>query len=387
MHRLQKGDGLVIPIVGLSILVPLALSAFKPIADFRISPAQDAPPSQTDCDQIWIDFTAREDWFEQLANPELSTPDQVKNTLKEYTALYECLGSDTSQFSSEVLFVKTLLEYYLLFAGGYHTPEEESRLDLISFAECQDPAILRLRDEAQIPPPAGYVFVRYYSSRAVMPSLIQQAFENPDVAGVTIMIRYVAVLVEDKDIWQERALQHMTLPGTISHELVHAYVNSTLGIPGLDLPEWYHEGVAIYFSGSGESHTVIAPDMTVSHTPPEDYRRYRTNFQFLEDELGQERLHQRIRASLESADPAALYADLHLGNDQAFSERVAAWQQRRTFLKIGAFSLVALLIVLGVIRIMPEVRCKNCDYAGKRKEFLHGYCPNCHRRYDRKSLW
>lgn len=377
----------MIPILGLSTLIPLVLLAVNPIADFRISPAQDTPPAQTDCDQIWIDFTARQDWLEQLADPELSTPDEVAITLKEYTALYECLGSDTSQYSSEVLLVKTLLEYFLIFAGGFHTSAGESYLDSISFAECQDPAILRLRDEAAIPPPSGYVFVRYYSSRSVMPDLIRQAFDNPDVAGVTILTRYVAVLVEDKTDWQERALQHLTLPGTISHELVHAYVNSALGIPGLDLPKWYHEGIAIYFSGSGESHTVIAPDLTVSHTPPEDYRRYRTNFQFLEDELGQERLYQNIRASMESADPSALYADLHLGNDQAFSERVTAWQQRRTFIKIGAFSLVALLIVLGVIRIMPEVRCKNCDYAGKRKEFLHGYCPNCHRRYDRKSLW
>jgi hypothetical protein len=364
--------------------------AFKPIArasDLPIVSATPTPHQPTECDQLWLDFTARPGWFEQLVNPTLTSSAAVEQTLEEFTALYECLGGSGGEDSEEVVLIRTLLEYYLIFAGGYHTPEGQSYLDLIAFAECQDPAIIALRDQVGIPPPTGYVFVRYYASRAAMPTLIRQAFENPDVAGVTILIRYVAVLVEDTTNWQERALQHLTLPGTISHELVHAYINSTLGFAGIDLPDWYHEGLAIYFSGNGESHTVIAPDLTVSRTPPQAYRRYQANFQFLEAELGKERLYQRIKTSLDSAQPSDLYSGLMIGNDQAFFERVSAWQQRRAFLKIGIFSLVIVLIVLGVIRIMPEVRCQNCDYAGKRREFESGYCPKCHRRYDRKSLW
>lgn len=148
-------------------------------------------------------------------------------------------------------------------------------------------------------------------------------------------MRYIAVLAEEKSTWPRQALQSQTLPETISHELVHAYINATLGLRGLDLPKWYHEGIAVYFSGSGKGHTIVTPNFTISTTPPEEYRQYSTNFEYLEAQLGREQLLGYIKLSVEQADPSALYKDLGIANEQVLFARAMAWRQQRLFVKVA----------------------------------------------------
>lgn len=367
----------------LSVMLVFALTATNlayPLAS-QPPPASDLTP--TECKELFAQFTADPDWFSHLINPDLSSPEEVSQRLTEIAPIYACLGREKGALSQDWVTLQRLSEYFLLFAGDLSHSGDESALILTSLEQSDDPAIVKIRDQVGIPPPEGLIFVRFYSSRNAMPALIKQAFKNEDVAGATFLMRYIAVLDEEKSTWPEEALQRQTLPKTISHELVHAYINSTLGINGMNLPRWYHEGLAIYFSGSGESHTIITPDLKVSTTPPKEYEGYKTNFEFLEATLGREELLARIRASVEQANPAVLYQDLGISDDQELITQASAWQQRRYLARTGVFILVVVLIGWRLTRFIFEVRCPHCGYKGKREEFVNGYCPRCLQAFDR----
>jgi hypothetical protein len=150
---------------------------------------------------------------EQLRNPILTSQTEINQRVDLYSNMYDCLDEGNSTLLEEDRKkFQTLLGYFLIFAGGLGTSADETTLDLVSLASSTDPGVAKIRDEAGIEAPDGYVFVRTYASREAMPGLVRRAFESPEVAGVTILSRYIAVLAEDKKTWPQRALQLQTLP-------------------------------------------------------------------------------------------------------------------------------------------------------------------------------
>jgi transcription elongation factor Elf1 len=326
---------------------------------------------------------------EQLRNPILTSQTEINQRVDLYSNMYDCLDEGNSTLLEEDRKkFQTLLGYFLIFAGGLGTSADETTLDLVSLASSTDPGVAKIRDEAGIEAPDGYVFVRSYASREAMPGLVRRAFESPEVAGVTILSRYIAVLAEDKKTWPQRALQLQTLPETASHELIHAYVNSTLGQSKLGLPAWFSEGLAIYFSGSEKVHTIVTPNFTISNSSTEDYQRYDTTFKFLEASHGRERLLELINLSIQEADPSILYQDLDISDDQVLVSLAVAWSQQRNNLARGGIIIVALIAALLLWRLAPEYNCPNCGHSGKKKDLIDEvYCPNCKRPYDRAVPW
>ena len=340
-------------------------------------------PLKDDCQSVYDQLTQNKDWLEQLIDPVLTAPEQILDKLQYYTTLHACLDEDFDSLSGEMKMAHMLSEYFLIFVGGYQTPQEASRISLVDLAVSDDPAIVQIRDQADIPPPDGYVFVRFYSSRQAMPELIRRAFEDGQVAGVTIFTRYIAILEEDQLSASEQLLQSQTLPETVSHELVHAYVHSWLGFDNLDaFPTWYNEGIAIYFSGSGKDHSVITPAFELHTTSPQNYRDYDTNFKYLEDKLGRERLLELIKQSIEKPDHAVIYQDMGFSDDQALITEAQSWNQTRVYTRWGIGLAMILLVGFGLMRLMPEERCEYCRYAGKKKDFADGYCPRCRQPYS-----
>ena len=217
-----------------------------------------------------------------------------------------------------------------------------------------------------------------------MPPLVRRAFKSQEVAGVTILSRYVAVLAEEKKTWSQRALQLQTLPETTSHELIHAYVNSILSPIDFDLPAWYSEGLAIYFSESEIIHTVITPNFSISSTSTADYQNYNITFKYLEAMLGREQLLELIGRSIEEANPSLLYQDLGTTSDQMLIDQARSWARRRNNLGRVAIVLVAFTAVVLLWRLAPEFNCQNCGHVGKKKDLINElYCPNCKRPFDR----
>jgi len=202
------------------------------------------------------------------------------------------------------------------------------------------------------------------------------------VAGVTIFTRYIAILEEDALTPPEQQLQSQRLPETVSHELVHAYVHSKLGIEDLDaFPTWYNEGIAIYFSGSGKDHSVVTPNFELRVTSPQDYREYETNFRYLEAKLGRERLLELVRESIEKPDYKVAYSNLGFSDDPAFIAEAQAWNQKRLHIRWAIGVGAILLLGFGLVLLIPEERCEFCGYAGKKRDFADGYCPRCHRPF------
>jgi hypothetical protein len=364
----------------------LGLSPGVLAADVAI-PATEAkhslPEQQINCQAVLAQLTGESNWLDHLLDPVITSQEGLLERLALYVEAHECLSNTREPLSSEMEAARTYLEYFLIFTIGYDTPEDSSYLRLVELATSDDPAVIQLRQAAGLAPPPGYIFIRFYRSRQAMPSRLRGLFAE-DTAGLTLLTRYIAILEEDTFTWEQQRLQAQTLPRTVSHELVHAYVNASIGIEALEeLPRWYAEGVAIYLSGSGEDHVVVGPDSTMVTTSPQDYRAYRDNFKFLEAKLGQERLLQVIRISVEQADPSIVYLDLGYSQDASFLAEARAYWQRRLILASGGILFLALLLIGWLLRLMPEVRCRYCRYAGKKSEFEGGYCPRCYQPYHR----
>jgi hypothetical protein len=343
----------------------------------------DASPSgdsqgQAHCQQVYDLLIQEDDWYGKLVDPVLTTQDELDQRLWLYQQVHDCLSGDPEARSGELKNVLRLTEYFLIFAGGYGTPEDGSELVLVDLSGSDDEAVVQIREEMGLPAPEGFIYVRMYESRQAMPLLVRRIFENENVAGVTILTRYVAVLAEDKPLFAEQILQRQALPVTTSHELVHAYINSSLGYENLSLyPTWFHEGVAIYFSRSGENHSVVTPGFSMYRTSPEEYQEYNTNFQYLESELGRDRLLTLIQEALANLEPGQVFFEAGIKTDDELFKLAFDWRGKQNNIRLGAGLLVALMLGWGLFRLAPEARCRYCGYAGKRKNFVEGFCPRC----------
>jgi len=343
--------------------------------------------SQTECQNYLEPLVNGIFPFEQLTNPIFSSKTEVDEQLDFYSNVYQCLDEGTASQIIDGEKIRSYLEYFLIFAGGLGSLTEDTTLDLVLLSSSNDPGVVKIRDEAGIEAPDGYIFVRFYNSREAMPPLVRRAFHSPDVAGVTFLSRYIAVLAEEKKTWSQRALQLQTLPGITSHELIHAYVNSILLPMEFDLPSWYSEGLAIYFSDSAINHTIITPNFSISNTSSEEYQSYDTAFKYLESKLGRERLLILIDQSIQEANPSILYQELGISDGQQLINLAKVWSQTRNNIGRGGIVVVAFIVVLLLWRIAPEYRCQNCGHIGKKRDLIEEvYCPNCKRPYDRLGL-
>ncbi len=342
------------------------------------------PLAQYDCESVFQHLTKEEDWFEQLVNPTLETLEQISERIDLYMKVYSCIGDDDGTLPYDLSVIRMLAEYFLIFAAGFKTPVNETSLVLLSLEQSNDKGIVRIRDEAGIAPPKGYIFVRFYTSKYAMPDLIYRAFQSEETAGVTFLTRYIAVLSE-KGAQPQQELRRLSLPETVSHELVHAYINSILGLRGVSLPLWYHEGIAIFFSGSGKLHTTVSGDFVVYTTPPEEYQQYDANFKYLEAQFGRQYFLERIKRSVEEVNPEILYQDLDIESYQDLADRAIKWQKQQ-WIKKSVILVVVLIMILIIpyflLGILPEWfprQCPFCGYRGRERDFANG-CPNCHRR-------
>ena len=309
-------------------------------------PSQPVRAAQTDCAGVIGQLTSDKDWLDELVDPKMDTQARVIERLRFYSEVHACIpaGSSTDLLKT----IRKLTEYFMIFAGGFQTPQDGSEPYLINLATSKDPALLSIRQKVGIPPPPGYVFMRLYFTRQAMPDLLKLSFQNPDVRGVTIFTRYVAVLADKSN------QQSKTLPKTISHELVHAYLKSVQGIRDLDaFPLWFDEGMATHFSGSSIPSCVYTDygtgTLTSCTASPQDYQQYAANFDFLEARFKQARFLQVLKQSFDETDPAILYQQAGFSTYEDFVVHALDWQKRRDFLTkaaIGGACLVPLAVGL-----------------------------------------
>jgi hypothetical protein len=354
------------------------------VSETRISPSASLSrqtPNPVDCRAIIAQFTEDDFILQKLADPIITSQAQMDAQLQKFTLFHNCLDAlPKDQYTNDLDTIDNLVEYYLLFAGGDQIPAQGIKSERIDLAQSKDPAVVKLRDEIGIPPPSGWIFVRYYPSRQAMPERVRYAFDNPQVAGVTILSKYIAIISEPKASWAERALQELASPDILSHELVHAYVNSVLASNNHSLSEsfplWFDEGLASYISHSDTPHSIITQNLTINQTATEEYQSYVLIFKFLQNRLGQKRLNEKIRLALETANLSQLYADLGIQDERWLEITANEWQRQR-IRKSYFFGLIILgAAVAGLYWLLPELEC-SCGFTGRQRDFPGGKCPNC----------
>lgn len=343
------------------------------------------------CDPLIQELKQNHDWLDRLYDPVLSTNQQIQERISTLEPIYQCLEKLPMPISAEQETILRLSYYFLVFVAGMDSPPGGSSLQLIDLADIDDPAINRLRTETDIPAPDGYAYLRTYSDTTAMPQPLRYLFEEEGVAGVTFLTRFMAVLEQGGLPWTEQALQSRTLPRTISHELVHAYVNSNLGPEKVTrMPAWFHEGVAIHFSNSGENQAIVTPNFTLYTTPPPEYRQYDLNFKYLEAYLGEQELHRLIQASVERGDVESLLNSLNLEDVSELSRLALDWNAEnvRHRLLIGVIVLGGFtwLLFSGQLRYVGLARpFESCEICGRRFWFWNRDRPE--RFSPAKRIW
>jgi hypothetical protein len=349
------------------------------------TPSLSAPLSesnpQEDCKALLSEFQSHPDHMEKLLDPIILDKDELEAQIAEFQAIHSCLVADQEGLTDQEGEILRWSEYFLIFTDDLGAPPGATRLELVDLGTSDDPAVILLREEAGLPAPPGYVFVRYYSSIYAMPPALRRIYPN-SAAGITFMTRYIAVLEGEPGGWQAQVMQSLTLPETTSHELVHAYLHASVGLEHFqNLPDWYNEGIAIYLSGSGEDQTVVGADMTLHHTSPETYQTYRDQFRFLQAQMGRRALMQTIHDSVSDHDPTLVYRQAGFESEEAFFEASRAYFRNHLYLAAAGVILLVFFVVWRLLRLMPDFHCENCGYSGKKREILAigsvEYCPNC----------
>lgn len=177
------------------------------------------------------------------------------------------IGAD----AGEIKLLKELLAEVAAFTSTEIVKGES--YSIVTFAQSDDTALWRLRREVLLPAPPGGAIVRVYLFDEIMPLPIRALFQEQQ-RGITIGGRFVAVRAANMSREEREAV--------ISHELVHAYINSYLGPDSNKLPRWFHEGVALYLPDVRNVYrSYVGIDVS-----PKDYREYRAVFRYLDSKLG-----------------------------------------------------------------------------------------------------
>jgi hypothetical protein len=201
-------------------------------------------------------------------------------------------------------------------------PENGDQLSLVIFATSRDKALKRLRQEIHLLPPKGGAILRVYQTKEFMPLSIRSLFQG-QIQGITKWCRFIAINAENKSPDE--------LEDIISHELVHAYVSSYLGVNYNNLPKWFNEGIALYLSGSKDQYIMpLGFNRQLISSVSKEYEEYRLVFRFLNYRLGPRGvakfIHQVIRQRTVNA---SLNEAIGLGSFESLHDKALQWQSQQ----------------------------------------------------------
>lgn len=164
----------------------------------------------------------------------------------------------------------------------------------IDLATSKVSSVVTLRDVVEIPPPSTPVLVKTFA-REHIPEALKPAFSNPDIMGVTISGRYIAII---------RTEFYKEYQDVLRHELVHAYISMASPQP---LPFWFQEGSAVHFSmdktrkfyGQPSKDQIgVMVGRTVELT--DAYKQKLQSFHFLIEKVGKKRFYEWYRNAVET---------------------------------------------------------------------------------------
>ena len=306
----------------------LAMLASSMAASQTLAPAV---PEGLTCAEVPA-FLATDAGLEYAVNPGVSDFSEIETAVTEFRMLRDCAG-EASIASDRIRAARAHLDLFVSFLEPYAGLGPGQSLELVDLRTTSDPAVERLRSDVGLEAPDGRIFVRYFSDPGPMPEPVRRAFDNPQARAVTIGTRYVAILAPAARSPVQGTMLDAALSATLSHELVHAFLNARLGAGIVDggFPSWFHEGVAIHFSGSGRGHVAIdhGAGSVFRIEPSLQYERYERAFRFMEQELGTGAFRRAVRDAVESADASVLLARAGGDTYEAIEAEAERWWRWR----------------------------------------------------------
>jgi len=237
-------------------------------------------------------------------------------------------------------------------------PSAPGRLVQTLFRNLDDPAAARLRNEVGLPAPPGYVFMRYYLTTGEMPAAVGQRFAHHDnAAAMTVMCRFVAIAqkLERPGSWAWASPDRVR--HAVSHEIVHAYVNSLLGPAALgEFPTWFHEGCAIYYGG----------DLGWDVTP--DYRDYLSIFQYIAAAKGEEGLARFVRTAVTSRSLQEALGSIGYATQGQLLRDARLWRLRVRLKAQAAGALALAAIVIAIVALTRRIGKRKAEYVAEEAD-------------------
>lgn len=213
------------------------------------------------------------------------------------------------------------------------------QLLLVNFSSSNNKAVKALRNEAHLPPPKGGAILRIYAAGEIMPPPIRALFQG-NIQGITRYYRFIAINAAHKSPEE--------LENIISHELVHAYILSSLGVNNT-LPRWFNEGVALYLSGAKDQYvTLEGLNWTRISRVSDEYAEYRLIFRYLNYALGRRGVTEFIRQTVQQQSvTASLPEATGLTNYQDLRNKAEQWrfEQQNRLTGIG---IIIFIFIVGL---------------------------------------
>ena len=292
--------------------------------------------------------------LEQIANPVIATAAEADSIWRSYVESHDCLERAGARFgglSNPLEPITNSLQYFIDFGGtGRH---------LVDFATTDDPPVVLLRNKVRLRAPPGVALVRFYGAKEQMPPFVRAAFDDEATVGATLLSRYVAILVYIGHGANRTMLTSEVLSKTLSHEFVHAYINGLFPVAAPNsLPRWFNEGVAIYLSGSQNRHpetigTQNGKEFVIRD--PKDYEEFGFEFDYLASKLGEERLYDLIKQTIETRSDRAILAAAGVSSISELATRARAARSTRDTIATGIFVLFSVFVAVWIVRWFRKV--------------------------------
>jgi len=156
---------------------------------------------------------------------------------------------------------------------------------------------------------------------------------------------YILPFIDKEDEETAKKLHKETMPKVVSHELAHAYLNNILC--GEDeLPEWFHEGMATYFTGSGEAQWVVDAEGVMVSSPPDEYKEYDLVFRYLGAQLGGDGFNQVVREAFGDNSVEGIFQKTETTSYEDLLEKAQVWEKEQE--KEEAIIKVVIIVGIGI---------------------------------------
>lgn len=211
--------------------------------------------------------------------------------------------------------------------------------EMVDLSTSKVNSVVTLRETVKLSPPDEPILVKTFK-RESLPEVLKPAFAKPEVAGVTINSRYVAIIHTDlKKEYQD----------ILAHELVHAYISLASPEP---LPFWFHEGSAVHFStdktrkfygqpSDKEVGVMVGKNVELTDT----YKQKLHSFHYLIEKVGKKRFYEWYKEAVETGNVDARPL---LGLEPAVEAKAKAKKAVPVWLIVAAGVVVVAVVVVGI---------------------------------------